>query len=45
MGILDLNDEEKVEGYEGFVGEDGGGEVREEGVWGEVKGNWGDVYV
>ena len=45
MPILDLNDQEKVQAYQRFVREDPRGQVTQDPLWGELKANWGHVYV
>ncbi|MGX7051243.1 lipid II:glycine glycyltransferase FemX [Leuconostoc palmae] len=45
MPILDLNDEKKVLAYQKFVREDPRGQVTQDPLWGELKNNWGHVYV
>lgn len=45
MPILDLNDQETVQAYQRFVREDPRGQVTQDPLWGELKANWGHVYV
>ncbi|MGR8821967.1 lipid II:glycine glycyltransferase FemX [Leuconostoc citreum] len=45
MAILDLNDAEKVTAYQEFVRRDPRGQVTQDPLWGELKSNWGHVYV
>ena len=45
MTILNLNDTEKVNAYQSFVREDPRGQVTQDPLWGELKANWGHVYV
>lgn len=45
MAILNLNDTEKVSAYQNFVREDPRGQVTQDPLWGELKANWGHVYV
>lgn len=45
MAILNLDDTKKVIAYQKFVREDPRGQVTQDPLWGELKSNWGHVYV
>lgn len=45
MAVLDLNDKQKVIAYQKFVREDPRGQVTQDPLWGDLKANWGHVYV
>ncbi|CAK8054575.1 lipid II:glycine glycyltransferase FemX [Eupransor demetentiae] len=45
MAILDLNDKAKVQAFQDFVRKDPRGQVTQDPLWGDLKSNWGHVYV
>ncbi|QEA58816.1 peptidoglycan bridge formation glycyltransferase FemA/FemB family protein [Leuconostoc koreense] len=45
MTILNLDDSKKVTDYQQFVRENPRGQVTQDPLWGELKSNWGHIYV
>lgn len=45
MAVLDLNDAKQVEKYQRFVREAANGQVTQDPKWGELKANWGHLYL
>ncbi|WP_248574658.1 peptidoglycan bridge formation glycyltransferase FemA/FemB family protein [Leuconostoc sp. MTCC 10508] len=45
MTILNLDDTKKVTDYQQFVRENPRGQVTQDPLWGELKSNWGHIYV
>ncbi|MDF7637490.1 peptidoglycan bridge formation glycyltransferase FemA/FemB family protein [Leuconostocaceae bacterium ESL0958] len=45
MTVLDLTDEQAVARFRDFVRRDPRGRVTQDPLWGELKANWGHVYV
>ncbi|MDF7627309.1 peptidoglycan bridge formation glycyltransferase FemA/FemB family protein [Lactobacillaceae bacterium L1_55_11] len=45
MPVLDLNDSQKVAAYQEFVRQDPRGQVTQDPLWGQLKNNWGHLYI
>ncbi|CAH1855667.1 lipid II:glycine glycyltransferase FemX [Convivina intestini] len=45
MPLLNLDDQKKVAEYQNFVRTDPRGQVTQDPLWGDLKANWGHVYV
>lgn len=45
MPILNLDDAQQVQRYQTFIREHANGQVTQDPLWGELKANWGHVYV
>lgn len=45
MAILDLNDKNKVAAFQAFVREHPRGQVTQDPLWGDLKANWGHIYI